>query len=245
MRPRPEPVPRGVSPSLPAAAAAFFLPGPPPAGRPRGFLTGVGASDEAGGDIEAILKAGKIAKMVAFEAKVTGCSDVFSYLINFLECVIMPALTSAAAVSVSLQQLSFTECYNTMAEQLEFDPAMFGMKSNHGMLRADKNPSTGANSQGIQAGGAPPSNFGYNQQQQGNRGRGGGGQRGGFNRGRGGNRGGRGGARGGFNAGQRSNDGQPFKVSYTIAAVVSPSRLRAYILHCYNSAMLHVATTLR
>lgn len=119
-----------------------------------------------------------------------------------------------------------------MAEQLEFDPAMFGMKSNHGMLRADKNPSTGANSQGIQAGGAPPSNFGYNhQQQQGNRGRGGGGQRGGFNRGRGGNKGGRGGARGGFNAGQRSNDGQPFKVSYTIEDVVSSVKVQSYLLH--------------
>ncbi|KAK9900092.1 hypothetical protein P389DRAFT_192387 [Cystobasidium minutum MCA 4210] len=101
-----------------------------------------------------------------------------------------------------------------MSEQLEFDPAMFGMKANHGMLRKESNhnPGTGANSQGVgqQGGGHARNDFGENTQQQGYRGRGGrgGGQRGnqrggGSNRGRGGNRGG---ARGG-----RSNDGQPFK----------------------------------
>lgn len=104
-----------------------------------------------------------------------------------------------------------------MAEQLEFDPAMFGMKSNHGMLRstAPKSQGSGANAVSVStesstsfpAGGQ---DAGFQQGDGNNRGgqRGG---RGGFSRGRGGNRGGRG--RGGFNTGPRNNDGQPFKVS--------------------------------
>lgn len=104
-----------------------------------------------------------------------------------------------------------------MAEQLDFDPAMFGMKSNHGMLRSTAPPSQGSGANSVSVASGPravdsdpvaQSSNTYNSR---------GGQRGGRggpNRGRGGggNRGGRG--RGGFNAGQQSGDGQPFKVIF-------------------------------
>lgn len=104
----------------------------------------------------------------------------------------------------------------TMVEQLEFDPAMFGMKSNHGMLRssAPKSQGSGANAVSLSAEPSGPSGGQGASFEQSNDVRGG--QRGGrgaFNRGRGGNRGGRGAGRGAFNGGQRPNDGQPFKAS--------------------------------
>lgn len=103
-----------------------------------------------------------------------------------------------------------------MADGLEFDPAMFGMKANHGMLRPDKanskptasqqpfHPGTGSNSTTLN------SAEGGGQSVRGDRGafqRGGNrGGRGNSHRGRGGNRGGRGGQN------HRTNEGQPFKV---------------------------------
>lgn len=118
-----------------------------------------------------------------------------------------------------------------MAEQLEFDPAMFGMKSNHGMLRSATASSTaspaasGANAVSVSSGSFVPGSSKDNSGGQStfehagssyNRGHRRGGGASSTPRGRGGSRGGRG--RGGRfnnnnNNGQRSNDNaQQFKV---------------------------------
>lgn len=124
-----------------------------------------------------------------------------------------------------------------MADGLEFDPAMFGMKANHGMLRPDKanikppasqqpfHPGTGSNSTTLN------SAQGGGQSYRGDRGafqRGGNrGGRGNSHRGRGGNRGGRGGQN------HRTNDGQPFKVRGNKQS--SRDSVEKIIADCYSS----------
>lgn len=125
----------------------------------------------------------------------------------------------------------------TMAEQLDFDPAMFGMKSNHGMLRStapSQNNASGANAVSVSNG--PSFNAGrsndsagqghFEQGHTNNRGNRRGGA--GFARGRGGNRGSRGGRGGNFNNGQRSNNdnGHQFKVNQLCQHMIS--------IHSYN-----------
>lgn len=95
-----------------------------------------------------------------------------------------------------------------MADQFDFDPAMFGMKANHGMLRAGQGGKEPHGSNGAHQHSAPNQYTPFGGGQRGGRG---GGQRG---RGRGGNRGARGGGYQAGSGGHGFQGGPSAKVRY-------------------------------